>query len=102
VTALTTLGVPARVASAASQSVVAGLETAGHLPPGLREAAVHAAQQAFMTGLHQGSVVAAAAAVAAALVALTFLPARAGKQSAAAEPSAAEDASAADLAAARR
>jgi EmrB/QacA subfamily drug resistance transporter len=77
VAALTGLGVPARVASAAGQSVVAGLETAGHLPPGLHQVAVHAVQQAFMTGLHQGSVVAAAATAGAALVALFFLPSRA-------------------------
>jgi EmrB/QacA subfamily drug resistance transporter len=102
VTALTTLGVPARVASAAGQSVVAGLETAGHLPPGLREAAVHAAQLAFMTGLHQGSVVAAAATAAAALVSLVFLPARARKQIAVAQPAVAEDAPKAELDAARR
>jgi EmrB/QacA subfamily drug resistance transporter len=95
VSALTGLGVPARVASAAGQSVVAGLETAGHLPPGLRETAVHAAQQAFMTGLHQGSVVAAAATAGAALVALIFLPSRARQALAAPEPEQAETAPAA-------
>jgi EmrB/QacA subfamily drug resistance transporter len=77
VSALTGLGVPGRVASEAGQSVAAGLTVAGHLPPGLREVAAAAAQQAFVTGLHQGSLVAAGATAAAALVALIFLPARA-------------------------
>jgi hypothetical protein len=77
VSALTGLGVPARVASMAGQSVAAGLAVAGHLPPGLREVAAAAAQQAFVTGLHQGSLVAAGATASAALVALIFLPARA-------------------------
>jgi hypothetical protein len=77
VAALTGLGVPARVASGAGQSVVAGLETAGHLPPGLREVALNAVREAFMTGLHQGSAVAAGATAGAALVALIFLPSRA-------------------------
>jgi len=53
------------------------LATAGHLPPALREAAAAAARQAFVTGVHQGSLVAAGATAAAALVALIFLPARA-------------------------
>jgi EmrB/QacA subfamily drug resistance transporter len=77
VSALSGLGVPARVASEAGQSVAAGLGVAGHLPPALREAAAAAAQQAFVTGVHQGSLVAAGATAAAALVALIFLPARA-------------------------
>ncbi len=89
VAALSGLGVPSRVASAASQSVVAGLAMAGHLPPAEREVAVSAAQQAFMTGLHQGSLVAAAATVAAALVALIFLPSRARQPLAVTEPGAA-------------
>jgi hypothetical protein len=65
------------VASAAGQSVAAGLATAGHLPPALREVAAAAAQQAFVTGVHQGSLVAAGATAGAALVALIFLQARA-------------------------
>jgi EmrB/QacA subfamily drug resistance transporter len=77
VSALRGLGVPGRVASEAGQSVAAGLVVAGHLPPGLREAAAAAAREAFMTGVHQGSLVAAGATAAAALVALIFLPARA-------------------------
>jgi EmrB/QacA subfamily drug resistance transporter len=89
VSALTRLGAPGRVASEAGQSVAAGLATAGHLPPALREAAVAAARQAFMTGVHQGSLVAAGATAGAALVALIFLPARARNvlaAAAAAEP----------------
>ena len=89
VSALTGLGVPGRVASAAEQSVAAGLATAGHLPPALREAAAAAAREAFMTGVHQGSLVAAGATAGAALVALIFLPARARnvlQAAAAAEP----------------
>jgi hypothetical protein len=77
VSALSGLGVPARVAAEAGQSVVAGMAVAGHLPSGLHEAAAAAAQQAFVTGVHQGSLVAAGATAAAALVALIFLPARA-------------------------
>jgi EmrB/QacA subfamily drug resistance transporter len=79
VSALAGLGVPARVASTAGQSVAAGLAVAGHLAPGLREVAATAAQQAFVTGVHQGSLVAAGATASAALVALIFLPARARK-----------------------
>jgi len=80
--------VPGRVAAEAGQSVAAGLATAGHLPAGLREAAAAAAQQAFVTGVHQGSLVAAGATAGAALVALIFLPARARNvlPAAAAEP----------------
>jgi EmrB/QacA subfamily drug resistance transporter len=77
VASLTGLGVPSRVASAAGQSAAAGLATAAHLPPGLREVAAAAARQAFMAGLHQGSLVAAGATAGAAFVALIFLPARA-------------------------
>jgi EmrB/QacA subfamily drug resistance transporter len=89
VSALTGLGVPGRVASEAGQSVAAGLAVAGHLPPALREVAAAAARQAFMTGVHQGSLVAAGATAGAALVALIFLPARARNvlpAAAAAEP----------------
>jgi DHA2 family multidrug resistance protein-like MFS transporter len=72
VSALTRLGVPGRVAAEA----------------GLRVAAAAAAQQAFVTGVHQGSLVAAGATAGAALVALIFLPARARNvlPAAAAEP----------------
>ncbi|HEU5418503.1 MAG TPA: DHA2 family efflux MFS transporter permease subunit [Streptosporangiaceae bacterium] len=82
VTALTHLGAPPAATSAARDSVVAGLGVAAHLPPGLREAAVGATRQAFMDGLHSGSLVAAAATAAAALATLAFLPARAGARQA--------------------
>jgi hypothetical protein len=108
VSALTGLGVPGRVASEAGQSVAAGLAVAGHLPPGLREVAAAAAQQAFVTGLHQGSLVAAAATAGAALVALIFLPARArnvlpttGASEKAAEPEMAASAPASEVCATR-
>jgi EmrB/QacA subfamily drug resistance transporter len=77
VSALTHLGAPAAVTSAARDSVVAGLGVAAHLPPGLREAAAAATRQAFMDGLHGGALVAAGATAAAALATLAFLPARA-------------------------
>jgi EmrB/QacA subfamily drug resistance transporter len=76
-TALTHLGAPAAVAHAAGQSVVAGMVTAAHFPPALQAAAAESVRQAFMTGLHRGSLVAAGATAAAALVALAFVPARA-------------------------
>jgi DHA2 family multidrug resistance protein-like MFS transporter len=75
-TALTRIGAPAAALSAAQQSVVAGLEVAAQLPPGLREVAAAAARQAFVDGLRTGSIVAAAATAAAALATLAFLPAR--------------------------
>jgi EmrB/QacA subfamily drug resistance transporter len=75
--ALAGLGVPAATVSAAQQSVAAGAEVAGHLPPAQREAASAAVSQAFMAGVHNGSLVAAGAAALAAVTALAFLPARA-------------------------
>ena len=74
---LTSLGAQAAVGHEAGQSVIAGVITAAHFPPGLRDAAGEAVRQAFMTGLHAGSFVAACATAAAAVVALAFLPARA-------------------------
>jgi EmrB/QacA subfamily drug resistance transporter len=76
-TALAHLGAPATVARAASQSVVAGVVTAAHFPPALQAAAAESVRQAFMTGIHRGSLVAAGATAAATLVALVFVPARA-------------------------
>ncbi len=76
-TALTGLGAPAAVARQAGQSVVAGVITAAHFPAGLRAAAAEAVRQAFVAGLHRGSLVAALATAAAALLALAFVPARA-------------------------
>lgn len=86
--ALTRLGAPAAVISAARQSVVAGLDVAAHLPPGLRDVAAAAARQAFTDGLRAGSLVAAAATAVAALATLAFLPARARPASDAAQPEA--------------
>jgi hypothetical protein len=86
--ALTRLGAPAAVMSAARQSVVAGLDVAAHLPPGLRDAAAAAARQAFMDGLRAGSLVAAAATTVAALATLAFLPAHARQPSDTAQPEA--------------
>jgi DHA2 family multidrug resistance protein-like MFS transporter len=74
--ALTSIGVPAAVKSAAQQSVVAGLDVAAHLPPGLRDVAAAATRQAFIDGLRAGSIVAAGATALAALATLAFLPAR--------------------------
>ena len=74
--ALTKIGAPAALTSAAQQSVTAGLRAAANLPPGLRGIAAGAARQAFMAGLHNGSLVAAGATIVAALATLAFLPAR--------------------------
>jgi EmrB/QacA subfamily drug resistance transporter len=74
--ALTKIGAPDAVTSAAQQSVVAGLRAAAYLPPGLRGFAADAARQAFMAGLNHGSLVAAGATAVAALATLAFLPAR--------------------------
>jgi len=74
--ALARLGAPEAVRAAARRAIVAGLDVAGHLPPGLREAAAAAARQSFMHGLSAGSLVAAAATGVAALATLAFLPAR--------------------------
>jgi EmrB/QacA subfamily drug resistance transporter len=75
-TALAGLGVPHDVAAGASQSVVAGLGTATHLPPAVRSVAAAAVRQAFVSGLHNGSLVAAATTALAAVAAAAFLPAR--------------------------
>src|SRR6266568_3456535 len=48
---LTTLGAPPAAATAAQQSVVAGLTVAGRLPPALQGMAAQAARQAFVDGL---------------------------------------------------
>jgi hypothetical protein len=74
--ALARIGTPAALTETARQSVVAGLGVAGHLPPALRDAAAAATRQAFMDGLHGGSLVAAGATLVAALATLAFLPAR--------------------------
>jgi EmrB/QacA subfamily drug resistance transporter len=71
------LGAPATVAREAGQSVIAGVVTAAHFPAGLQAQASEAVRQAFMSGVHAGSLVAACATAAAAVLALIFLPARA-------------------------
>jgi hypothetical protein len=55
---------------------MSGLVAAGHFPQPVRAAATSAVNDAFVTGLHAGSLVAACATAAAALFALAFLPAR--------------------------
>lgn len=77
VSALTALGAPAAAAHSAAQSVVAGTITAAHFPASLQGPAAEAVRQAFMAGVHRGSLVAAGAAAAAALVALVLVPSRA-------------------------
>jgi MFS family permease len=84
--ALTSLGAPHSVAVKAGGSIVAGLATAAHFPAASRQAATSGVQDAFMTGLHWGSLVAAASTAAAALVALVFLPARVAPATTAAVP----------------
>jgi EmrB/QacA subfamily drug resistance transporter len=74
---LTGLGASPAVAAKAGGSIIAGLTTAAHFPPALQAAAAAGVRDAFMTGVHEGSLVAAAATFAAALVALLFLPSRA-------------------------
>ena len=74
---LTALGAPASIGHVAGQSVVAGMNVAARFPAPLRGAAEAAVRNAFVTGLHRGSLVAAGTALAAALVALVFVPARA-------------------------
>jgi EmrB/QacA subfamily drug resistance transporter len=74
---LTALGASASVGHVAGQSVVAGMNVAARFPAPLRDAAEAAVRNAFVTGLHRGSLVAAGTALAAALIALIFVPARA-------------------------
>jgi EmrB/QacA subfamily drug resistance transporter len=74
--ALAGLGAPEAARAIARQSIVAGLDVAGHFPPALRAAAADAARQSFMHGLWAGSLVAAGATAVAALATLAFLPAR--------------------------
>jgi EmrB/QacA subfamily drug resistance transporter len=75
--ALTALGGSAAAGHAAGQSVIAGMSVASAFPAPLRAAAAAAVQSAFVSGVHRGSLVAAAATLAGALVALVFVPARA-------------------------
>jgi EmrB/QacA subfamily drug resistance transporter len=85
-TALARLGVPPPAASQARESVAAGLAVAARLPAALRGPALAAVRDAYVAGLHQGSLVAAGATAVAALTALIFLPARPARTSAAESP----------------
>ncbi len=76
VTALRGIGAPVSATSVAQRSVVAGLHVAAQLPAGVREGAAGAVRQAFITGLHGGSLVAAGATALAAVATMAFLPAR--------------------------
>jgi MFS transporter, DHA2 family, multidrug resistance protein len=91
--ALDKIGAPAALTSAAQQSVTAGMQAAAYLPPGLRGVAAAAARQAFVAGLHNGSLVAAGATALAALATLAFLPARVRPPAAAPPPPAQPQAS---------
>jgi EmrB/QacA subfamily drug resistance transporter len=74
---LTALGASASAGHLAGQSVIAGMNVAARFPAPLRDAAAAAVRTAFVTGVHRGSLVAAATTLAAAVVALAFVPARA-------------------------
>jgi len=83
VTALRGLGAPAGATALAQHSVVAGMRVAAALPPVVRDAAANGVRQAFVTGLHSGSLVAAGATAVAAIATLAFLPARVRRPAAA-------------------
>ena len=76
VDALSRLGVPASSVSAARESVIAGLTVTGNLPHSMQAPARAAVSNAFMDGLHAGSLVAAGVTAVAAIAALAFLPSR--------------------------
>ena len=69
-------GLPADTVQAASQSVTAGFAVAGQAPPAQAADILDGTQQAFMSGLNAGSLVAAIATGVAAVAVLVFLPAR--------------------------
>ena len=77
VDALSEAGVPADALATAGSSVAGALTAAASLPADLGGAVVAAAQEAFISGLSAGSLVAGAAAALGAVLALVFLPARA-------------------------
>jgi EmrB/QacA subfamily drug resistance transporter len=80
VSGLQGLPIPANALAAAKESVAAAMVVAQRAPAGAQPAITHAAQSAFIEGLRYGSLVAAAAAAVGAVVALVFLPARAGRE----------------------
>jgi hypothetical protein len=84
-------GLPAGAAESASDSVGAAHGVAAHIGGGAGSHLVETANQAFVDGLATTSIIAAGAAVIGALIALVFLPARAGGEAPAAalEPAAA-------------
>jgi EmrB/QacA subfamily drug resistance transporter len=75
--ALTALGGSAASGHLAGQSVITGMNVAARFPAPVRDAAASAVSNAFVAGLHRGSLVAAGTSLVAALVALAFVPARA-------------------------
>jgi MFS transporter, DHA2 family, multidrug resistance protein len=85
---LARLGAPHAAVDVARQSIEAGLTASARFPGALSSAAGEATRQAFMSGLHAGSIVAAGATAFAALVALAFLPSRPGQAAAEADPAA--------------
>jgi EmrB/QacA subfamily drug resistance transporter len=86
---LTRLGAPHAAVDVARQSIEAGLTVSARFPGALSPAAGEATRQAFMSGLHAGSFVAAVATAVAALVALAFLPSRPVQAAGEADPAAA-------------
>jgi DHA2 family multidrug resistance protein-like MFS transporter len=73
---LSPLGIPGPAVDAARDSVVAGLNTVGQLPPSVQAGAADAVRAAFMDGLQAGSLISAAITGLAAIVVMIFLPAR--------------------------
>ncbi|GAB3673325.1 MFS transporter [Angustibacter aerolatus] len=74
--ALRALRLPAPAVDAARESLVAGLTAVQQLPGPVAAQGVRAVQEAFMSGLHAGSFVAAGATAVAAIATLLLLPAR--------------------------
>jgi EmrB/QacA subfamily drug resistance transporter len=76
VDSLSSLGAGTPAVDAARESVVAGLNAVGQLPPSIRSDAAEAVREAFMDGLQAGSLIAAGTTGLAAVVVMIFLPAR--------------------------
>ena len=84
--ALTATPLPASTRSAIDSSVTAGVDAAAKLPdPATASAVSSAVKDAFMTGFHSASWVAAGACLAAAVLVAFLLPARASQPTASAE-----------------
>jgi EmrB/QacA subfamily drug resistance transporter len=71
-----TAGLPAPARDGAQDSIAGAMSVAHKIGGEAGDKLAHAAQDAFMTGMHTASLAAAAVALAGALVALAFLPAR--------------------------